>query len=140
MSLSSKSLRQQIAEKAGHRCGYCLTLETVSGIPLTLEHIVPKSKGGSDSEENLWVSCRLCNEAKGTLTRSPDPHTNQPAPLFNPRTQVWLEHFIWSKNGTQIIGQTPTGRATVDALDLNSAFRVRTRAIWVEAGWPPPDD
>ena len=129
------ALRQRIAEQARHRCGYCLTQELVSGIPLTLEHIIPRAKDGQDIEENLWLSCRLCNEAKGVLTGAVDPETGVWTPLFN---QAWSDHFIWSEDGTHIIGQTPTGRATVVALSLNSELQVCARALWVEAGWHPP--
>lgn len=139
MISSAQTLRQRIAEQARYRCGYCLTQEVVSGIPLTLEHITPKAKGGQDTEENLWLSCRLCNEAKGILTEALDPETESIVPLFNPRTQIWTEHFTWNENRTSIIGQTPTGRATVIALSLNSELRIRARAIWVEAGWHPPE-
>jgi len=139
MTASAQALRQRIAGQAHHRCGYCLTQEVVSGIPLTLEHIIPKAKGGREVEENLWLSCRLCNEAKGVLTEASDPETGITVPLFNPRTQAWAEHFTWSEDGTRIIGQTPTGRATAVALSLNSELRVRARAIWVEVGWHPPE-
>jgi hypothetical protein len=90
-------------------------------------------------EDNLWLSCRLCNEAKGVLVEATDPETGATVPLFNPRTQAWQDHFAWSQDGTQVMGQTPAGRATVSALDLNSELRVRARAIWVEAGWHPPE-
>ncbi len=139
MTLSVRRLRQRIAEQACYQCGYCLTREVVSGIPLTLEHITPKAKGGLDTEENLWLSCRLCNETKGVLTEVADPETGISVPLFNPRIQCWKEHFSWSEDGTCIIGKTPTGRATVVALSLNSEFRVRARALWVEVGWHPPE-
>ncbi len=139
MSSSAFILRQRIAEHALRRCGYCMTQEVVSGIPLTLEHIIPKAKGGQDTEENLWLSCRLCNEAKGVLTESEDPESGIFVPLFNPRIQIWTEHFVWSEDGTRIIGQSPTGRATVVALSLNSELRVKARALWVEAGWHPPE-
>ena len=138
MTISS-TLRRRVAEQAHYRCGYCLTQEIVSGVPLTLEHILPRSKGGTDAIENLWLSCRLCNEAKGTATEATDPQTGRVVPLFNPRTQVWADHFAWSQDGTRITGRTAIGRATVATLSLNSEFRVRTRAIWVEAGWHPPD-
>lgn len=139
MTCSARDLRERIAEQARHRGGYCLTQEVVSGVPLTLEHIIPKAKGGQDIEENLWLSCRLCNEAKGVLIEAIDPHTGVYAPLFNPRTQVWAEHFAWNEDGTRIIGQTAVGRATVAALSLNGELRVRARALWVEAGWHPPE-
>lgn len=136
--ITTQPLRQRVAEQARHRCGYCLTQEVVSGVPLTMEHIIPQAKGGGTVEENLWLSCRLCNEAKGVLTEAVDPISSTVAPLFNPRTQVWAEHFAWSEDGAQVIGRTPTGRATVVALKLNSELHVRARAIWVEAGWHPP--
>ncbi|MBN2589772.1 MAG: HNH endonuclease [Sedimentisphaerales bacterium] len=115
-----------------------MTQERVSGVPLTVEHLTPRAKGGNDTDENLWMSCRLCNEAKGILTDASDPETGDIVPLFNPREHVWSEHFAWSENGTQIIGRTSIGRATIMALSLNSDFRVRARALWVEVGWHPP--
>ncbi len=139
MSKISQALRQRIAQQALSRCGYCLTQEMVSGIPLTLEHILPKAKGGEDIEDNLWLSCRLCNEAKGVFTEAPDPETGEIAPLFHPRLQRWTDHFTWSEDGTHIIGTTPTGRATVVALSLNCELRILARALWVEAGWHPPE-
>jgi hypothetical protein len=133
-------LRHRIAEEARHRCGYCLTQEVVSGVPLTLEHIVPRARGGRSVQENLWLSCRLCNERKGALIEASDPLTGATVALFNPRTDVWTDHFAWNEDGTHIIGQTSVGRATVAALALNSDLRVRARALWVEAGWHPPEE
>ncbi len=135
----SAQLRRRVAQQARHRCGYCQTQEVVSGIPLTLEHLWPQAHGGSDEEDNLWMSCRLCNEAKGTRVEASDPDTGEVVRLFNPRTQVWAEHFAWNEAGTRMQGVTPTGRATIQALDLNSDLRVRSRTLWVEAGFHPPD-
>lgn len=134
----SRSLRANILQQAEHRCGYCQTQERVSGIPLTVEHILPRALGGTDAIENLWCSCRLCNEAKGVLAEALDPETDALVALFNPRTQVWDEHFVWTANGEEMVGLTPVGRATIAALSLNSDFRVRTRRLWVEAGYHPP--
>jgi hypothetical protein len=133
-------LRRQVAAQARYRCGYCQTQEAVSGIPLTLEHIFPKARGGQDIEENLWLSCRLCNEAKGVQIDSVDPETETRVPLFNPRTDTWAVHFAWDVQDTHMIGLTPTGRATIAALSLNSELRVRARAVWAEAGHHPPAD
>lgn len=133
------SRRQQIALEARHRCGYCLTQEIVSGVPLTIEHLIPKAAGGTDDPQNLWLSCRLCNEAKGMLTEAIDPQTGNVAPLFNPRTDLWAEHFTWDSSQTQIVGRTAQGRATAAALNLNSPFRMKARTLWVAAGYHPPD-
>lgn len=139
MSQVSRKLRDQLASEAHHRCGYCLMLEVVSGIPLTVEHILPQAKGGSDDVENLWLSCRLCNEAKHIQTEFLDSQTGEMMPLFNPRSQQWREHFRWRAEGVLMVGLTAVGRATIIALSLNSELRQRSRAIWVEAGYHPPD-
>ena len=86
MSPSAKTLRWRVAQHAGNRCGYCLTHEVVSGIPLTLEHIIPKALGGTDVEDNLWLSCRLCNETKGIQIGGVDRASGDVATFFNPRT------------------------------------------------------
>jgi len=72
VSLIPQKTRQRIAQQALSRCGYCLRQECVSGVPLTIEHLIPQAKGGDETEENLWLSCRLCNEAKGIMTQAPD--------------------------------------------------------------------
>jgi hypothetical protein len=133
------SLRQRIAAHADHRCGYCLTSERLTGIRLTLDHIIPLSAGGLTEENNLWVACRPCNEFKGTQTHAIDPVTGQMVQLFNPRYQVWREHFEWNSNGTHISGLTSIGRATVIALQLNHDLVVHARRQWVKADWHPPE-
>jgi 5-methylcytosine-specific restriction endonuclease McrA len=140
VSHTTRKTRPRIAAQAKYQCGYCQTQERISGIPLTIEHIIPIAHSGTDDEDNLWLSCRLCNETKGTLTKATDPKTGQEVPLFNPRSQVWKDHFAWDETGTQIIGQSAVGRATIAALSLNSDLRIHSRAIWVEAGWHPPVD
>lgn len=106
---------------------------------LELEHIIPLAKGGTNDEANLWLACPLCNGHKSDKVETLDPETNTIVPLFNPRRQTWNQHFRWSSDGTQIIGLTPTGRATVAALCLDSDSDAQeVRRYWVEAGWHPP--
>jgi len=105
---------------------------------MTIEHIRPEGRGGLTVEQNLWLACRRCNEYKGTQTRAADPLTGKRAQLFNPRTQSWTGHFIWDESGAEILGTTPTGRATVAALRLNNPEIVIARRHWVAAGWWPP--
>lgn len=131
-------LRQKIEKAAQERCGYCQTQAILIGMRLTIEHIIPKSAGGASDENNLWLSCRPCNEYKGDKTNAIDPLTGEEVPLFNPRVQIWTEHFSWEENGIRIKGLTPTGRATAVALKLNHENIVRTRRRWVQVGWHPP--
>lgn len=139
MSISHK-IREQVRSRAGNRCGYCQSSQKyVLGL-LEIEHIIPQAKGGSDDEENLWLACRMCNAFKGTQMHAYDPLTVRRVRLFNPRLQRWSRHFMWSEEGTRIIGRTACGRATVVALQLNHIIAVTVRREWVAAGWHPPED
>ncbi|WP_246163106.1 HNH endonuclease [Brasilonema sennae] len=107
---------------------------------LEIEHIIPKAKGGTEDEDNLWLACRLCNGYKGIQTDTVDPVTGRRVKLFNPRKQEWSRHFEWGEDGTQIIGRTACGRVTVIALQLNNIVSVTVRQQWVLAGWHPPKE
>ncbi len=136
----SQEVRQQLAQEVGHWCGYCLSDELLSGISLTIEHIIPTAKGGSNSLDNLWLACRPCNEHKGIQTHATDPITNEHVPLYNPRIQLWHEHFAWSDDTTEMVGLTPIGRATIIALQLNRPLLIKARRRWKVVGWHPPSD
>ncbi len=82
----------------------------------------------------------FCNRYKGSQTTATDPISGVSTILFNPRNQVWKEHFQWSMDGTLIIGISATGRATVVALQLNNEVAVEVRRNWVLAGWHPPEE
>lgn len=108
---------------------------------LEIEHINLISKGGSNDESNLWLACSICNRQKNDKTAAVDPETGKTAELFNPRHQVWSEHFYWSEDGLRIIGKTPIDRATVAALRLsNDPDVLVVPSYWVQAGWHPPTD
>jgi HNH endonuclease len=139
MSISD-SLRQQAIHRAKYRCEYCRTFSRLTGMPLVMEHIFPKSMGGSDDPENLAASCYRCNEFKGIKTHGIDPQTGRLVPLFNPRQQTWTEHFTWVNGGTHVAGLTPTGRASSVALRLNNDYLTEARALWIENDWHPPQD
>ena len=135
------AIDRQVREAARHRCGYCLSPQRLVKARLEIEHVIPVAKGGSSDESNLWLSCPLCNGAKGDRISATDPETGQDVPLFHPRTQVWSEHFRWSGDGLRILGQTATGRATVSALHLDSdPDALLVRSYLVQAGWHPPTD
>jgi hypothetical protein len=136
----SDLVRARVRAEAKDRCGYCLSSQRYVFAPLEIDHILPQARGGTDDEDNLWLACRMCNNFKGTQTRARDPLTNDAVALFNPRKQKWADHFAWSENGTQIVGRTAIGRATVVALRLNNLIAVMVRREWVAAGWHPPHD
>ena len=55
--------RKNIYERDKHTCQYCR--QYFSSSRLTLDHVIPKSKGGNKSWENLVTSCTKCNQKKG---------------------------------------------------------------------------
>jgi 5-methylcytosine-specific restriction endonuclease McrA len=60
-ALAGYEVREYLLEKWQRRCAYC----GARGVPLNVEHIQPRSRGGSDRVSNLALACRPCNEAKG---------------------------------------------------------------------------
>lgn len=133
-----KALREQVKHRANFRCEYCQTSEWLSGIEGEIDHIIPRSEGGASQSGNLCLACTSCNGYKQAKTSAIDPESGQAVALFHPRQQRWEEHFTWSSDGTQVIGLTPSGRATVESLRLNHPLPVSARAVWVRAGYHPP--
>lgn len=132
--------KSRIRQLAKNRCGYCLSQQEYVWDILEIDHIFPLTKGGKDDEENLWLICSTCNNAKYNKTEVFDFKAQQKVSLFNPRQQKWHEHFQWSKDGTKMKGKTAIGRVTILALDLNKPRFIKVRKNWVTAGWHPPKD
>src|ERR1051326_5429720 len=124
-------LRRQVRERFADCCAYCRTAEALTVAIFEIEHIVPRSAGGATVFENLCFACPTCNRYKSDLVSVPDPLTGSLVPLFHPHEQRWANHFAWAKNGTEIGGLTPTGRATVAALRMNRPQVIRVRHMWV---------
>ena len=128
-----------IAERAGHRCEYCLAFETLSNSSFEVEHIQPRHAGGSDDESNLALSCRACNGFKGTAVTALDPLSDQMGGFFNPRSDLWSEHFDLDLDNGVIIGRTAIGRATVTRLRMNDSRALAARYLWIRLFAFPKD-
>ena len=61
--LMGYEVREYLLEKWSRQCAYC----GATSVPLEIEHIVPRAKGGSDRVSNLTLACKPCNQAKGKL-------------------------------------------------------------------------
>ncbi|MGC1219489.1 MAG: HNH endonuclease signature motif containing protein [Phormidesmis sp.] len=77
-------MRQRVRKRAKSLCEYCHSPERISGSRFTLDHVYPRSLGGSDDFENLALACSRCNQRR-----------------YN--------------------------------------FITEARALWVQAGWHPPE-
>lgn len=132
--------RRFVIIRAKERCEYCYSQVKFATQSFSVEHITPRYKGGKTTLDNLALSCQGCNNHKYTKTEALDPVTKQTVLLFHPRQQVWREHFAWNDGFTLIVGLTPTGRATVEALQLNRSGLVNLRRALFALGEHPLKD
>ena len=130
--------KQIIAVRARGCCEYCRSRADFATGSFSVEHIVPVSLGGAAALHNLALACPDCNGHKYNKTGAPDPVGGVVVSLYNPRQQTWNDHFGWSEDFALIVGLTPTGRATVDALQMNRAGVVNMRRVLFAIGLHPP--
>ncbi len=137
MARISKLLAEKVRLSANYRCGYCLAPQNLLPYKIEIDHLYPLGLGGETKEDNLWLCCRECNAHKARKRRITDDLTGKSVTIFNPRTQIWHEHFELSADQTEIIGKTACGRATVANLQMNNIYQRTARAAWVEASLYP---
>lgn len=135
MSLSSipRALRREIFARDGGKCRYCDLQQFGQGAVFHINHIVPRSKGGRTTAENLALQCPYCSLHKSDRLRGLDPATQAEVLLFHPLEQRWTEHFSLAETGT-CSGLTPIGRATVLALRMNDPIPRTARALQIQRG------
>ncbi len=68
--LAGYEVREYLLEKFNRKCAYC----GCENVPLQVEHINAKAKGGSNRVGNLTIACRKCNQKKGTMTAAEFGH------------------------------------------------------------------
>lgn len=126
-------IREFIRQRAQDQCEYCrLPQAAAPFIPFHLEHIIARQHGGSDDADNLAWSCHRCNAYKGTNVAGIDPTTQVIVPLYHPRNEKWLDHFVMQS--AEIAGLTACGRATLHLLRFNDGYRVELRDAWLRRG------
>jgi 5-methylcytosine-specific restriction endonuclease McrA len=81
--------RKNILRRDSYKCSYCGR----GDLPLTIDHVIPKAKGGFDSWENLVCACTICNNKKGD--RTPEEAnmtlTNRP---FKPSHIMFIKNVV----------------------------------------------
>lgn len=134
-----KKIKAEVALRANYCCEYCRSQEQFSPSKFSVDHIVPSSKLGEDSIENLCYACQACNNHKYTNRVTTDPVTGETTSLFNPRLHLWEEHFIWNEDKSEVLGITPIGRATIVKLKLNRTGVKNLRGALRKLGLHPPN-
>ena len=136
MATIPASLRRLVIQRADNRCEYCGISQIGQVATFHIDHIIPVVARGETIAENLALACVSCSLRKGARQNLEDLETGKVVSIFNPRQQAWKEHFAW--NDVQVVGLTATGRATVQALDLNRATMLAIRAEEELLGRHPP--
>ena len=134
-SYISTFLRRLVIRRARGRCEYCRLSQAGQEATFHIDQIVPVAAGGETVAENLALACVSCSLRKGARQTAIDPISRNEASLFNPRLDIWAEHFRWE--GVHLIGLTATGRATIDALDMNRTLILAIRAEEASLGRHP---
>jgi hypothetical protein len=129
------SLRRFVVERAAGRCEYCLLHENDVPFSHQVDHIIPRKHSGQTTRDNLALACFECNRYKGSDLTTIDPLEGTVVLLFNPRVQVWTEHFMLET--AYIVGITPIGRATASLLRFNRWRRVVQRQALINIGRYP---
>ncbi len=126
------ALRREVCERANSCCEYCLLHQSLCASTHQVDHVIAEKHGGPTTLTNLALSCFTCNLRKSSDIASIDPVTGKIVGLFNPREQVWTNHFQCVD--AIIVGVTPEGRTTVEFLQLNSPVRLVEREAFIKAG------
>lgn len=106
--------------------------EALVSTPFQFDHIIAESHGGQTSEDNLAYACFHCNNFKGPNLAGIDPESGEVIRLFHPLRDQRAEHFEWA--GERLVGLTPIGRATIEALRLNHPHRLAVRRSLIREG------
>lgn len=135
----SVAVQEEVRRRANFLCEYCHTDERWQYIRFTIDHVTPRAAGGGDESDNLALACASCNRRKSHHQTAPDPFSAEPVPLFDPRRDLWSDHFIWSADGVTILPLTPVGRATVSLLAVNNERALAIRLADLEVKRHPPE-
>jgi len=129
-------LRRLVSARAQGACEYCLLHQDDTQFAHQMDHVIAVKHGGQTVSDNLALACLKCNRYKGSDLTAIDPVDGVIVQLFNPRAQIWSEHF--TLDGARLVGLTQTGRATVALLQLNDRARLMQRRGLIMAGRYPP--
>ncbi|MCL2649015.1 MAG: HNH endonuclease [Phycisphaerales bacterium] len=128
-------LRRLVAERAQGLCEYCLIHQDDTFLGCQIEHVISEKHGGKTVEGNLAMACVFCNRFKGTDIATMSRNNGHLVRLFNPRSDLWAEHF--QLEGSRIVGISEVGAATAALLGFNQSDRILERKELIASGRYP---
>ena len=132
----STEIQEKVRQRADYLCEYCHTNERWQYVRFTIDHILPND---DDSLENLALACFHCNRRKSNKTNALDVESNETISIFNPRLQIWKEHFEWSEDKIYVQPKTKVGKVTIELLQLNRTRILLIREADVAVNRHPPE-
>ncbi len=135
-SYVSTALRQLVRARAKRVCEYCLIHEEDTYFGCQIDHIISEKHGGATEEHNLAYACSYCNRNKGSDIGSIVRQTEQFCRFFNPRIDLWTDHF--RLDGVRITTLTTIGEVTARILGFNHPDRlIERQELTVLNRYPP---
>jgi hypothetical protein len=128
----SQAQRRLVADRAGRLCEYCLVHESDVYHGCEVDHVISIKHGGPTVAENLAYACFHCNRHKGTDIGSLSVPTGSYLRFYNPRTDLWREHFYFNEGRIEAL--TEIGEVTARLLDFNNPERVAFRKLLRDIG------
>jgi hypothetical protein len=133
-------LRRLVIFRADRLCEYCLIHEEDTFLGCEVDHVISEKHGGRTDDGNLALACLFCNRNKGSDIATLVPGTDRIVRFYNPRADVWQQHFRLGRDGVTVIPLTECGEATVRILGINDGERLHERDTLREAGrYPSPE-
>jgi len=137
MSVVPDTVRAAVVARAGQRCEYCRLPTRGQVATFPIDHVVPRSRDGATTLDNLALACPHCNGSKWMHQDGTDAVSGESTRLFNPRMDAWPDHFEWVKTRAQkgvLDGKTPIGRATIARLQMNAPDMIVLRQVLAALG------
>ena len=126
------ALRNRVRQRAFGRCEYCQAPDWVTELPHEADHIRALKHDRPTVLANLCWACARCNDFKGSDASEFVPGTDRLVRLFNPRIDIWDDHFSW--DGALLRGKTEIAQATIALLRFNADHRVNIRLALMDDG------
>ena len=129
----SENLRTAVELRANGFCEYCRISIEDTYFGGEIDHIISLKHRGRTEFENLALACQPCNRNKGSDLGSLSEISNELVRFFNPRTDIWLEHFRVNSDA-EIEFLTEIGEVTAFIFGFNEPERIAERKGLIELG------
>ncbi len=131
----SEKLRKLVENRAKGICEYCLISIEDTYLGGEIDHIISIKHGGKTKPDNLALACQPCNRNKGSDLGSIPEKSKELIRFFNPRTDLWSEHFRLNESIIEFL--TEIGEVTARIFEFNTPERLLERKGLIEIGHFP---